>query len=68
LNCPDHGAMRCSFEFMAFHPSEPLTIGDREFSSLLLIGTDNFSSKESMKAAIFKDGDSLEIVKIVAGD
>lgn len=52
---------------MAFHPSEPLTIGDREFSSRLLIGTGNFSSKESMKAALFKERDSLEIVKIVAG-
>jgi thiazole synthase ThiGH ThiG subunit len=52
---------------MAFHPTEPLTIGDREFSSRLPIGTGNFSSKESMKAAIFKEGDSLEIVKIVAG-
>ena len=52
---------------MAFHPSEPLTIGDREFSSRLLIGNDNISSKEWMKSVIFKVGDSLEIVKIVAG-
>jgi thiazole synthase ThiGH ThiG subunit len=52
---------------MAFHPSEPLTIGDREFSSRMLIGTDNISNKEWMKSVIFKEGDSLEIVKIVAG-
>ena len=52
---------------MAFHPSEPLIIGDREFSSRLLIGPDNFSNKELMKSVIFKEGDSLEIVKIVAG-
>ena len=52
---------------MAFHPSEPLTIGDREFSSRLLISTDNISNKEWMKSVIFKEGDSLEIVKIVAG-
>ena len=52
---------------MAFHLSEPLTIGNREFSSRLLIGTDNFSNKEWIKSVIFKVGDSLEIVKIVAG-
>ena len=59
--------MRCSFESMAFPPADPLIIGDREFSSRLLIGTDNISNKEWMKSVIFKEGDSLEIVKIVAG-
>jgi thiazole synthase ThiGH ThiG subunit len=52
---------------MAFHPSEPLTMGDREFSSRLLVGTGYFSGNESMTAAILQEGDSLEIVQIVAG-
>ncbi len=52
---------------MAVSPSESLVIGGREFGSRLLVDTGKFSSNESMKETIRQQGDSLEIVKIVAG-
>ena len=53
---------------MADLPTAPLRIGDREFSSRLLVGTGKFSSNESMRDALAASGSEIVTVALRRAD